>query len=157
MHNLVTDCGYGDDWNDYFTVTVEYSTDGAEFETFEGYESGKNYTAYRSGVYRLVFTIREELNSAKDNVVWSNFATEAQTVTVAVSNYSVTVSGWNANREQSTVKLADGTTASTKFFEYVIKNSETQEIVTVEEVLTAGVGKGFTIELAVKMSIIHIS
>ncbi|MDE6373338.1 MAG: hypothetical protein K2L72_02470, partial [Clostridia bacterium] len=123
VHNLVTDCGYGDDWNDYFTVTVEYSADGAEFETFEGYESGKNYTAYRSGVYRLVFTIREELNSAKDNVVWSNFATEAQTVTVAVSNYSVTVSGWNANREQSTVKLADGTTASTKFFEYVIKNS----------------------------------
>lgn len=150
VHNLVKDCGYGDDWNDFFNVTVEYSLDGAEFETFEGYESGKNYTAYRSGVYRLVFTIKEELNAAKANVVWSNYTTEEQTATVAVSNYSVTVTGWNSNKEQSTVKLSDGTTASTKFFEYVIKNSETQEIVTVEEVLTAGVGKGFTIELAVK-------
>lgn len=150
VHNLVSDCGYGDDWNTFFNVTVEYSTDGEEFETFEGYETDKNYTAYRSGVYRIVFAIKAECNSVKENVIWSNYSTEEQTATVAVSNYSVTVSGWNSNKEQSTVKLSDGTTATTKFYEYVIKNSETHEIVTVDEVLTAGVGKGFTIELAVK-------
>ena len=150
VHNLVKDCGYGDDWNDFFNVTVEYSVDGEEFETFEGYESGKNYTAYKSGVYRIVFAIKEALNSDKSNVVWSNYTTEDQTATVAVSNYGVTVTGWNANKEQSTVKLSDGTTASTKFFEYIIRNSDTQEIVTVDDVLTAGIGKGFTIELAVR-------
>ncbi|MDE6441823.1 MAG: hypothetical protein K2L12_03605 [Clostridia bacterium] len=152
VHNLVKDCGYGDDWNTYFDVTVEYSADGSEFETFEGYETDKNYTAYKSGVYKIVFTIKSALNNGNENVVWSNFSTEAQTATVAVSNYSVTVTGWNANKEQSTVKLSDGSTASTKFFEYILRNSETNAIVTVEEVLTAGVGKGFTIELAVKSS-----
>lgn len=150
VHNLVKDCGYGDDWNTFFDVTIEYSVDGTDFETFEGYEAGKNYTAYKSGVYRIVFTIKSTINASKENVIWSNYTTEEQSATVAVSNYGVTVTGWNSNKEQSTVKLSDGTTASTKFFEYVIRNSETLEIVTTEEVLTAGVGKGFTIELAVK-------
>ncbi|MDE6060006.1 MAG: hypothetical protein K2G31_00840, partial [Clostridia bacterium] len=103
-------------------------------------------------MYKITFAIKTGLNnSTKTNVIWSNNETANQETTVTVSNLVVTVNGWNEKKEQSTVNLTNGGTASTRFFEYIIKD-ELGEIYSASDVLTAGVGKLFSIELAVKDS-----
>ena len=159
VHNIVTDCGMAEDWENYLSVVIEYSIDGTDFAPYPGYtEIGSDeegnaiydpYSAYKTGVYRLTFSILDSVNSGADNVVWASGDAEDQIVTVAVAKVSVNVVGWNDNRENSTVKLANDATLPTKFYEYQLLN-ETGAIVTVDDVLTAGAGKAFFVALVVK-------
>lgn len=164
VHNLVEACGYEDGWEDYFTVSIEYSVDGTDgtFAPYTGH-AGEQYDAYKTGVYRMTFSIKSGLNDGgKSNVVWSNSEKTDQVVSVSVSKYVVTVDGWFANQENSTVKLVDGTTAPTKFFDYKIyqikyndDGSEREELSSVAAVLTAGVGAVFVIRLEVKLAYVQ--
>lgn len=152
FHNLVEDCGYDADMQKFFNVKVEYSEDGSEenYADFGGYDSSSIYSAYKPGGYRLTFSLKSDLlGEKKNNVTWSSGLTDDQVVIMSVTKHIVTVIGWNKNGTQSTVRLVGGATPNSDFFEYVIKDEDGARV-DEATVLSSGVGKIFTIELAVK-------
>ena len=128
-HDLLSAISLGTDWEEYFTLSVQYRpfTAGASFQGYDGTNVfGSEYFASHAGDYQFSFSLLSSLNAdGIDNVVWKidngysyDYSTANQNgILLTVDKALMTVVGWNSADEASTVTLA-GTYASNDFVDY---------------------------------------
>ena len=128
QHDLLTTVSLGNDWAEYFTLSIQYRafTAGASFQGYDGTKVfGNMYFASHAGDYQFSFAILSSLNADATNVVWEvnngygyDYVTTNQNgILMTVDRAVMTVVGWNSADEASTVTLA-GNYASNEFVDY---------------------------------------
>ncbi|MDE6442597.1 MAG: hypothetical protein K2L12_07610, partial [Clostridia bacterium] len=166
IQDLLAVLDFEDGWENYFDVTVEFSQTGAD-GTWAAYEGDKDatvgysiYHAFALGHYRLKLSIKPGLNTAdSNNIVWkynNNLITTDQQVTIVYNQLQIEITGWTDDLQESEVisaKLADlklKDSVALEMFEYVIRDVDSDEVVTAEEVSDRGSGYSYEILFRIK-------
>lgn len=119
-HDLAAACGLPADWRNYLDLTVFLTPPNGSKQPYAGYE-GQMHVGYDAGEYELVFSVKSGVNTSADFNVWIG-DDDTQTVTVAVSPRTITVSGWKGTGTRAQAQFADGDVLS-EWYKYVVYDS----------------------------------
>ena len=159
---------FGEDWENYLDITVEYKSlnaDDSEYVNYYDIASEDKrldfsmYNAFYLGNYRVRFSIKSGLNSERLCVVWMN-GEEKETVdqhaVLTIKPLELVIDGWtdDPDHEQSHIiqsadydALSDDAKA---LFGYVIKDTASGAVVEdIAELATRGAGISYTIEFVI--------
>lgn len=114
VHDLTQILGLGEDWANYFDVTVEYKeNEGGSWEAYKGENDMavgfSNYKAYKYGYYKIKVDLKysSPVWIPGTNVLWKGGAAP-EAVVLHVSMRDVTVMGWYEDNENSHVLFENG-------------------------------------------------
>ena len=158
VHDLISMLGLGDDWADYFNVSVQYKVnEGDSWEDYDGDNDlvvgFSNYKAYNFGFYKIIVTLKasDPVWIPGTNVLWKDgVAPDAFVIEVAMRD--VIVTGWFEDNAYSHVIFKDGETLPdgiSEKFEYVIYEDGDLNKTPVSPEDVVG-GKTYYMEFAIK-------
>ena len=129
-YDLLSLLDLDDDWQEYFTITIEYAKSGstsfADYSQMGIDEYGSETFAGHAGQYRYTFAIVNGLNSqTQTNVVFvladNTKSTTEQQTTVEIKKATMTVENWIGDDEWSKVTLS-GAYVSNDFVDYYFED-----------------------------------
>ena len=168
VHELLELFGYGEGWENYLDVQVEYKAPGADayvdYSTIAEYDPILGYSRFNAfylGDYRVKFSIKSGLNNVTNCVVWLDGVykvTNDQSAVVTISPLEITIEGWQEDEDGNWTIVSDAyeellerSPDSEAVFEYIIRDAATGEVLSsMDEVRRRGAGIVYTIEFVIK-------
>ena len=150
IHDLMQLLGYEEGWENYLTVTVEYSKDGSAWSEYDAEnDPALNYSIYNAyyvGNYRITVKIKENVT---DFVVWADGTDVADSKTEIITNeqLEITITGWSSDDQYGEASFdIDIPESILEMFEYVIFDEFGNEV-DAEDIEN---GASYTRELRIK-------
>ena len=148
-HNMLTAYSVQTDWEEYYTIKIQYKAVGetayVDYDEKAEKEFGSEYSAMHAGDYRMLFRIKDGINSdVQTNVQWRKATGLVPPYEFIVNDYvngeykvysdmtitkaEISVDYWNTKFEDSTVELTtvSGLDPATlnKYVDYVFFDSD---------------------------------